>query len=56
MVSGHPLSDAGRDVAKLGGLVLNAAKAQPLKAAVMALFAGCVIGIAVQARRRGKRR
>jgi hypothetical protein len=56
MVSGHPLSDAGRDVAKLGGLALNATKAHPLKAAVMALVAGLVIGTAVQARRRGKRR
>ena len=56
MVSGHPLSDAGRDVARLGGLALNAAKAQPLKATAMALFAGFVIGIAMQARRRGKRR
>ena len=40
MVSGHLLSDAGRDVTKLGGLALNAAKAQPVKAAVMALCRG----------------
>jgi hypothetical protein len=55
MMSGHPLSDTGRDVTKLGNLALNAAKAQPLKAAALALVAGLTVGLAVQ-RRGGKRR
>jgi molybdopterin-dependent oxidoreductase alpha subunit len=55
MVSGHLLSDAGRDVTKLGALALNAAKAQPVKAAAIALAAGFVVGFAAQGHH-GKRR
>ncbi len=51
MVSGHPLSDAGRDVSRLGGLMLNAAKARPVKAAAIALSAGLLVGLAAQGRR-----
>lgn len=54
IMSGHPLADAGRDVAELGSLALNAAKARPVKTAAMALAAGLVVGIAAQGRR-GKR-
>jgi len=54
MASGHPLSDAGRDVAKLGGLVLNAARAQPVRAIVVVVAAGFVVGLIAQARRRGQ--
>ncbi len=50
MISGHPLSDAGRDMTQLGGLALNAAKARPVKAAAIALAAGLVIGLAARAR------
>jgi hypothetical protein len=52
MISGHLLSDAGRDVTKLGGLLLNAARAQPVKAIVIVLVAGVVAGLIAQARRR----
>jgi len=54
MMSGHPLSDAGRDVTRLGGLALSAAKARPVKAAAVALAVGLVVGLAAQ-RRRGTR-
>ena len=50
MTSGHPLSDAGRDVTKLGELALNAAKARPVKTAAMALAAGLVVGLAARGR------
>jgi hypothetical protein len=56
MVSGHPLGDMGRDVTRLGGLVLNAAKAQPVKAAAVALATGLAVGLLAQLRRRGPRR
>jgi hypothetical protein len=52
MISGHLLSDAGRDVTKLGGLLLNAARAQPVKAIVIVLVAGVAAGLVAQARRR----
>jgi hypothetical protein len=52
MASGHLLSDAGRDVTKLAGLALNAAKAQPVKTIAIALAAGVAAGVAVRARRR----
>lgn len=51
MASGHPLSDAGRDVTRLGGLALNAARAQPVKMAAIALAAGLLFGLAAQGRR-----
>ena len=51
LASGHPLSDMGRDVTKLAGLALTAAKMQPVKAAVIALAAGVAAGIVIQARR-----
>jgi hypothetical protein len=56
MVSGHPLGDMGRDVTGLGGLVLNAVKAQPVKAAAVALATGLAVGLLAQLRRRGPRR
>ncbi|MFL5269532.1 MAG: FdhF/YdeP family oxidoreductase, partial [Stellaceae bacterium] len=52
-VSGHLLLDAGRDVIRLGVLALNAAKAQPVKAAGVGLAAGIVMGLL--ARSRGRR-
>ena len=55
MMSGHPLSDAGRDVTRLGELALNGAKARPVKAAAIALAAGFAIGLAAQTRRRKQR-
>jgi len=55
IISGHPLADAGRDVAQLGGLTLNVAKARPVKAAAMALAAGLVVAWAANGRR-GTRR
>jgi molybdopterin-dependent oxidoreductase alpha subunit len=55
LVPGHPLSDAGRDVTKLADLALNAAAAQPIKAAALALLAGLAIGAAMQPSRRRKR-
>jgi molybdopterin-dependent oxidoreductase alpha subunit len=51
MVSGHPLSDAGRDVTSLGGLAVNAAKARPFKTAAIALAAGLMVGFAAKGRR-----
>ncbi|MFZ2005503.1 MAG: FdhF/YdeP family oxidoreductase [Stellaceae bacterium] len=51
MMSGHPLADTGRDVTRLGGLALNAARAQPVKTAAIALAAGLVVGIAAHGRR-----
>ena len=53
MVSDHLLSDAGRDVIRLGGLALNAAKAKPVKAAGVALAIGVAVGLL--ARSRGRR-
>ncbi|HWB48394.1 MAG TPA: FdhF/YdeP family oxidoreductase [Stellaceae bacterium] len=53
IVSGHPLSDAGRDVTKLAGLAMNAARAQPVKATALALAAGAAAGVVALARRRG---
>ena len=53
MVSGHPLSDTGRDVTRLGRLALNAAKMQPVKAAAIALAAGLIVGLVA---RRGRPR
>jgi molybdopterin-dependent oxidoreductase alpha subunit len=55
MASGHPLSDMGRDVAKLAGLTLSALKARPFRTIAIGLAAGAAAGIAVQAHRRGKR-
>lgn len=55
MTSGHPLSDAGRDVTKLSELALNAAKARPVKAAAAALAAGIVVGLAARGRRTTRR-
>jgi hypothetical protein len=52
MISGHLLSEAGRNVTKLGGLLLNAARAQPVKAIVIVLVAGVAAGLVAQARRR----
>jgi hypothetical protein len=51
MVSGHPLSDTGRDVTTLAGLALNAAKAQPVKTTVIALAAGVAAAVIIEARR-----
>jgi hypothetical protein len=45
MVPGHLLSDAGSDVIRLGVLALNAAKAQPVKAAGVGLATGIVMGL-----------
>ena len=56
MASGRPLSDAGRDVTKLAGLALNAAKAQPVTATAIVVLIGVAAGVALQARRRGRRR
>jgi molybdopterin-dependent oxidoreductase alpha subunit len=53
MMSGHPLSDAGRDVAKLGGMAFTGAKARPVKTVAIALAAGLAVGLAA---RLGKRR
>ena len=55
MASGHPLSDTGRDVTKLAGLVLNAMKAQPVKTAVLVFAVIVAAGATIQARRNGSR-
>jgi hypothetical protein len=56
MASGRPLSDIGRDVTRLGGLALIAAKTQPVWAIAIAFTAGLVVGLAVQRWDGGKRR
>ncbi len=55
MLSGHLLSDVGRDVTSLGGLALNAAKAKPLRAAAIAFAGSLGIALLVQSRRRPHR-
>jgi molybdopterin-dependent oxidoreductase alpha subunit len=50
MAAGRLLSDSGRDVATLGGLALNAAKARPVKTAAVALAAGVIVGLMSRSR------
>jgi hypothetical protein len=56
MVPGHLLSDSGRDVIRLGVLALNAAKAQRVKAARVALAVDIAAGLLARSRGRRPRR
>lgn len=60
MVSGTPLADTGRDMAKgagvLGRLALRTATRQPGTTALAAVAAGIALGALLRARRRGKSR
>jgi hypothetical protein len=56
MVPDHLLSDAGRDLIRLGILALNAAKAQPVKAAGVALAVGIAAGLLARSSGRRPRR
>ena len=56
MISGSPVSDAGRDVATAAGAAGRAAMRNPVQTVLLAVAAGLAIGAAVKARRGRSRR